>query len=51
MVYHILSILNQIELNNMFNLYINNDVYIKDSKNILLKLYDIIDNTVNYDKF
>ena len=44
-------ILNQIELNNMFNLYINNDVYIKDSKNILLKLYDIIDNTVNYDKF
>jgi hypothetical protein len=44
-------ILNQIELNNMFNLYINNDVHIKDSKNILLKLYDIIDNNVNYDKF
>jgi len=37
-------ILNQISLNKMLNLYIDKDPYFQDSKNMLLKLYNIIDN-------
>ena len=40
-------ILNQIPLNKMLNLYIDKDPHFQDSKNILLKLHEILDEIEN----